>query len=262
MSAIYFLVSLTILNMSCEEATATKSSIDEGTATAVNLVDRETSDTFLGSAASEIGIQPDTSLSYQQVKKQIEKLRTDLARQDLTADTVGLLFTDWLVKKIIPYWYGTKWSFEGHTAIPSSGTIACGYFVSTTLKDMGLVVNRYRLAQQSPINEAKSINLSNAVVEVSEGSIEGNIEKLTKLTREGIYFIGLDQNHVGFLLHQTGSLFFIHSNYLQAKGVELERIEDSSVFSFYDRFYLAEISTNERLMEKWLNQDEIEVLTR
>ena len=67
------------------------------------------------------------------------------------------IFTLFLLNNIIPHWYGTKQDFCAYTETPKQGVIACGILVSTTLKDMGLNVNRYKLAQQSPTNEAKTI---------------------------------------------------------------------------------------------------------
>ncbi|WP_346883237.1 hypothetical protein [uncultured Algibacter sp.] len=43
-----------------------------------------------------------------------------------------------LINDIVPHWYGTTWDFNGHTNIPNQGDIACGYFVSTTLKHIGV----------------------------------------------------------------------------------------------------------------------------
>src|SRR5688572_11801089 len=39
------------------------------------------------------------------------------------------------------YWYGTRWGFYGTTPKPRQGKIACGYFVTTTLKHLGLNIN-------------------------------------------------------------------------------------------------------------------------
>ncbi len=43
-----------------------------------------------------------------------------------------------LLNDIVPHWYGTPWDFNGHTNIPNQGEIACGYFVSTTLRHFRL----------------------------------------------------------------------------------------------------------------------------
>ena len=69
-------------------------------------------------------------------------------------------FENYLVNEIIPHWYGTEWDFNGYTAVPNQGVIACGYFVSTTLLHMGINVNRYKMAQQAGLYEAQTLALS------------------------------------------------------------------------------------------------------
>ena len=69
-----------------------------------------------------------------------------------------------ILNKLIPHWYGTLCDFNGYTSKPGEGVIACGYFVSTLLRDAGFNLNRYDLAKQSPVNEAISINLSDNII--------------------------------------------------------------------------------------------------
>src|SRR5687768_5014531 len=97
---------------------------------------------------------PDTTpLTYAEVKSEILAIRSFVRNHPISDDSLSSLVTDLLVDRIIPYWIGTPWSFEGHTSIPNSGKIACGYFVSTTLLDLGFNLNRYTFAQQAPENE-------------------------------------------------------------------------------------------------------------
>src|ERR1700741_5295000 len=48
---------------------------------------------------------------------------------------------------LLPCWYGTPWGFYGTTEEPGQGTIACGYFVTTVLRDAGCSLQRIKLAQ-------------------------------------------------------------------------------------------------------------------
>lgn len=194
------------------------------------------------------------SASYETVKQQIASKRKQLASKDWDLAAIGQSFKEALVYQIMPFWAGTPWSFEGHISKPQTGHIACGYFVSTTLQHVGVNLNRYRLAQQSPINEAKSLALDIEVQEISEGSPANNSTAINQALQEGIHFIGFDQSHVGFVLKEQGQLYLIHSNYLGNTGVELEAVEDSEVFSSYDRFYLVELSTNPAFLKAWLQQ--------
>ena len=84
---------------------------------------------------------------------------------------------------------------------------------------------------------------------------------LSDTLQEGIYFIGFDQSHVGYIQKKNDELFVIHSNYIGSEGVVIERINDSRVFSYYTRIYIADISRNTALMKKWVKGEVIQILT-
>lgn len=198
--------------------------------------------------------------SYPEIKMQIELERSKLKNKSFSKDSISEIFTRNLVDSIFPYWYGTKWSFEGHTSIPNNGEVACGYFVSTTLRDIGLAVNRYKLAQQLPVNEAYSLAVSDTVQTIKhETSMECQKELYT-LLKEGIYFIGFDKSHVGFIYKKDNQLYIIDSNFFSGK-VQKERIEQSKVFHYFTTFYITPLSTNESLLKKWIHKREITVVT-
>lgn len=210
----------------------------------------------------KLKIASDSTRSYAEVKSSIKNQKLALNSRELSIDSIAIAFKRALVQRIIPFWEGTEWSFEGHTSIPNQGSVACGYFVSTTLKHAGLNINRYRLAQQSPIDEAKSLALNKTVIEIAESTTSENIARINESLKDGIHFIGFDTTHVGYILKHEAELYMIHSNYIDYKGVEIEKIEDSEVFSSYNRFFIAEISTNEDLLKSWVNGDEIIVIQR
>lgn len=200
------------------------------------------------------------SKNYKTVKQEILTERNQLGSLELDMDSIGTIFKRSLLNKIIPFWEGTEWSFEGHTSKPKLGKIACGYFVSTTLQDIGLNLNRYRLAQQSPINEAKSLAISTEIKEYNESTELKNISAIKEELKDGIHFIGFDQSHVGYNLKQNEDLYLIHSNYINAEGVEIERINESEVFKSYSKYYIVELSTNEDLLNHWKNNKRIEII--
>ncbi len=223
---------------------------------------KETSNTVKSiKTLQELKLKKDINKSYQEVKRAIEVIRK---KNNLKTplDSLSKQFKESLLNRIIPFWEATKWSFEGHTSQPKKGEIACGYFVSTTLKHIGININRYQLAQQLPINEAKSLVLGSALIEVSENSNEENIKSIYKRLLEGIHFIGFDQSHVGYILKEKENLYLIHSNYTDSRGVEIETIETSTVFASYSRFYLVLLSTNESLLKRWLNKEEITIVKK
>ena len=198
---------------------------------------------------------------YSTSKKSAATTKSRIHPDRITEDSLSNLFTYLLVDKIIPHWLGTPWSFEGHTSVPRSGEIACGYFVSTTLKDMGFNLDRYKFAQQLPIHEAKTLALGNPLLEINNNSTDERIAILRDTLKEGIYFLGFDQNHVGYIQKKNKDLFVIHSNFIGGEGVVIERIEDSQVFSYYTRIYIADISRNKSLLSKWMRNEVVQVIT-
>ncbi|WP_299884155.1 hypothetical protein [uncultured Lacinutrix sp.] len=154
-----------------------------------------------------------------------------------------------LINDIVPHWYGTTWEFNGHTSVPNNGEIACGYFVSTTLKHLGFVINRYKMAQQGGLNEAIALQPKNELKIYSNLSFETLKQKLNRTYKDGIYFVGLD-NHVGYVLIKDKDIYFLHSSYCDNKVV-IELAETSACFK--SKIYVfAEITTNKALIKKWV----------
>ncbi|TFG71928.1 MAG: hypothetical protein E4H26_11725, partial [Flavobacteriales bacterium] len=74
----------------------------------------------------KFGLETDLdTLSYADTKADIGQLRVRLGESlkhgDVSFDSIKAEFTNHLVDKIIPHWYGTPWSFGGHTAVPNQG---------------------------------------------------------------------------------------------------------------------------------------------
>lgn len=210
---------------------------------------------------SEMKLKKDKAKTYASVKKSIISKRNSLVSKELRTDSIAKLFKRSLVNRIIPFWAGTPWTFEGHTSIPNKGEIACGYFVSTTLKHIGVNLNRYKLAQQSPINEAKSLALDGNIIKVNEASMKENTATIKKKIKEGIHFLGLGESHVGFILKEKGELYIIHSNFVGDNGVEIELFEFSDVVVPYTWFYIVELSSNETFLKNWIKGKEIKIIT-
>ncbi len=127
---------------------------------------------------------------------------------------------------------------------------------------MGLNLNRYKLAQQSPINEAKSLAMGNDLIEITETNPEECIKKIRNMKlNDGIYFLGFDSSHVGYLYKKNDKIFIIHSNFLSSEGVIIEKIEESEVFLLFNHFYIAEISTNEDLLIRWSTNEKIKIVS-
>lgn len=110
-------------------------------------------------------------------------------------------------------WYNTPWTFEGHTQTPREGSIACGYFVTTTLRDMGFNIPRIKWAQQA--SEPVIIKMTSDIRRFQNKPI-GDIVKYIKEKGEGLYVVGLDC-HVGYIYYKNKNMSFVHANYYKPK---------------------------------------------
>lgn len=198
---------------------------------------------------SYISLKSDINIS----RKQLAQSYKISANKSETLNQIRNKFTAHLVSEIIPQWYGTKWSFDGYSETPKSGSIACGYFVSTTLRDVGLNINRYKLAQKAPYHEAEAIACGTSIETLQDKSKEELKAYFIKNKKDGLYFIGLDF-HVGFILKEGQNIYFIHSNYINNSGPIKEKINDSRVMKS-SVYHFCNITHNDVLLKKWLNNE-------
>ncbi|WP_299114712.1 hypothetical protein [uncultured Winogradskyella sp.] len=161
-----------------------------------------------------------------------------------------------LLNDIVPHWYGTPWDFNGHTNMPNHGEIACGYFVSTTLKHLGFNLNRYKMAQAAGLDGAKLIQPITDIKRYSNLSFLQLKNKVNSVYSNGIYFVGLD-NHVGYVIIKDRKLYFLHSSYCDDKVV-IELAEMSPCFRS-NIYVFAEISTNKKLVKSWILDERLSI---
>ena len=169
--------------------------------------------------------------------------------QEKAIDSAKVYLETQLLNGVIPHWYGTTWDFNGHTNTPNDGEIACGYFVSTTLKHLGFNLNRYKMAQQAGLIEAQMLQPRSKLKMYSRLSFAALKNAIYSEYKEGIYFVGLD-NHVGYVLLKDKEVYFIHSSYCD-NSVVIERAEQAPCFQS-DFYVFAEITTNRELIKKWI----------
>lgn len=135
--------------------------------------------------------------------------------------------TSSLVHRILPAWSGTPWDFNGTTAVPRRGSIACGYFISTTLRDLGYRLDRYALARLPSEQIIAMFVAEEDIHRYSDTPLErfcGAVEE----QGEGVYIVGLDY-HVGFLVQCEDGTRFIHSSFMAPYCVVDEDARTSAV---------------------------------
>lgn len=189
--------------------------------------------------------------SYQQAT-------TDSARQAILHEAKSFLINT-IDQKLFPFWYGTPWTFEGHTAIPNQGSIACGYFVSTLLEDLGFQVERIRMAQQASELIIKSLCSETNIKRFSNVSPE-TFTAAMQNSPDGLYIVGLDI-HTGFILKYAGKIVFVHSSFLPPMTVVREPINTSEILSASRYRVIGNLSEDSTLLLKWLNRAQIQTRT-
>lgn len=187
------------------------------------------------------------------LEQKLDNSRSEQEREAVLKDAADL-FNEAFLNHIMPFWYGTPWDFYGHTENPGSGTIACGYLVSTTLNHLGINVNRYTLAQQWPVDIVRSLSAEEYYHYSSKNTAIDAIRKMGY----GLYIVGLD-NHVGFAKYDQWGVHFIHSNWAGSRTVVSEDPQYSTAFSTTRNYYIGKLSNNEHFITKWLHATNIKV---
>lgn len=198
----------------------------------------------------------ETHLSKIEASKKEFKLAYDKStNKDSVLKKAGYFIEKELTINLFNHWKGTKWDFNGYTNTPKTGTIACGYYVSTNLKHLGFNINRYKMAQQSALNEVKTIDPN---PKTFYGNSEDFLKQFKDNADDGLYIIGMS-SHVGMIQKTKDQIYFLHSSPIETIGVINEIANESAVLSWSNVFITGKISHNNSLIKKWLNNEQINV---
>lgn len=147
------------------------------------------------------------------------------------------------------YWIGTKWDFNGMSRVPQEGAVACGYFITNTLSDVGFDIPRIKLAQ-----EPSSVMINQLCVNVKHIAGFENFKKyMASQADNQLYIVGLDF-HTGFILKAGGRCYFLHSNYIKHEGVVKEEIELSAALQNSESYMIGSLTANTKLIEAWVGK--------
>lgn len=152
---------------------------------------------------------------------------------------------------IWPAWYGTSWAFYGTTQQPQHDSIACGYFVTTTLRDAGLRLDRVALAKTTSEKLIQNLTDEAHIRRYRLMPPARFVQQMQQLG-DGLYIVGLDF-HVGFLRVRQGQVRFIHSTYL-GEGQVVNEDAATSVALRSKYRVVGRISADARLLDSWLRQ--------
>lgn len=188
----------------------------------------------------------DTSkFDYNKFKVNVNKHKNLLIKHP-TKDIRTFLFK-LIEKDIYNYWAGTPWDFYGKTQQPHTGSIACGYFVTNTLTDLGFKIDRVGLAEV-----ASGIMIKKLCVGIkSFHSLKKLNSYLADQPVNSIFIIGLDF-HTGYIIKTSTNCYFFHSNYIKKEGVIREKVDTSKVLSTNKFFMIGSLTANNDLLRKWV----------
>ena len=185
-------------------------------------------------------------------------VRRDLGRDWMNATTAARKSTvltraretlhEAIVEQLIPPWHGTEWGFYGTSQTPGQGTIACGYFVSTVLRDAGLRVERVRLAQQASSHIARTF--AGGGTKWFSRAPHLRVVEYIEDQGPGLYVVGLDY-HVGFLTWDgSGPVRMCHSSVLWPGSVLCEEAAKSE--AMLSEVHVVGDVLTDRVVEAWI----------
>lgn len=160
------------------------------------------------------------------------------------------LFQDKLTQTVFPYWLGTDYDFYGKTEIPGKGEIACGYFVSTVLEDMGIKLNRVNLAIMPAEQMIKSLVQPKHINRYSNVSIKRLLSDI-KFEGDGVYIVGLD-THVGLLVCDGDLIYFVHASGRNPWEVIMEPAINSAVLNESAYRVTGHLTKDLIFLQRWL----------
>lgn len=152
----------------------------------------------------------------------------------------------WIDQDMYVYWDRTTWDFNGVSRTPGYGEIACGYFVTTLLKDLGFGIDRVRLAQDVSATMIKELT---GDIKITR-TVEGMIEYVESQPSGSVFIVGLDF-HTGFVTSGPDGIYFIHSNYIAREGVVRELAATSEALHDSGYFMIGNLSTRADTIEAW-----------
>jgi hypothetical protein len=198
------------------------------------------------------------TVSYDQLKKGVRDKKklffrensnlTDQKNLSAIQDYwINTLLNDFYLK-----WSNTPWDYNGTTEQPKTGTIACGYFVTTLLRDMDVKIQRVKLAVCPSSEMMKCIVPTQRIINLSSLSNLDFNKKITELGK-GVYIIGLDF-HTGFIINDGSENWFLHSNYIGRQGVVKETVLKSQALRSSRTRWMVSLTSDTDFLSRWVER--------
>ncbi|MCB1132337.1 MAG: hypothetical protein KDN05_14505 [Verrucomicrobiae bacterium] len=203
---------------------------------------------------------------YETLKTELERWRRELAarykaarnpkeREDAVHDARVVLETT--LPEMMRCWLGTPWDFNGTAEGPGGGKIACGYFVSTVLRDAGFRLDRYRLARQ-PSSKIIHSFLPKTKCALDVGIPYDAFAREMETAEPGIYLTGLD-THVAFIVVDSKGFRFIHASGSKPWCVVDEDRDHAGVLQRSKWRMRGNLTADEAVILRWIRGETIVV---
>lgn len=194
-------------------------------------------------------VKQDIAVTQSAFGKAFRGAATAPRRSEIIAEARRYLLNA-IVQRIFPPWIGTRWDYNGTSQVPGIGSIACGYFVTTVLRDTGFQIDRIRLAQLPSEELILGVCDPRDVRRFSDVPAPDFVEAVRR-QGAGLYIVGLD-NHVGFLVHDGQQVRFVHSTVVgKAEVVDEPALESGPLV--FSRYRVVGRVLGDRAVVKWLD---------
>jgi len=161
-------------------------------------------------------------------------------------------------RDLFPAWDKTAWDFYGTTTTPGEGKIACGYYVTTVLRDAGFKIERAKLAQQPSERITTTLVPADEIWRFRKGDEKGVMDAIRD-KGDGLYVVGLD-DHVGFLDVVGKEVRFCHASYTHDADVRCE--DPLGAVPFESDYHVVGRLFSGPMIDAWLSGTTIETRTK
>jgi len=209
--------------------------------------------------------EPDAE-RYATLVSELERWRGDLRKAHSKARTAeekaavekdARVILELVMPEMMRCWLGTPYDFNGTAEKPGGGKVACGYFVSTVIRDAGFRVDRYKLAQQPSENILRTFLKSDGCLLKVGQDFESYAEWVEGM-EPGVYLMGLD-SHVGFIVNGAEGTRFYHSSGWQKRGVVNEAGNKAGVLRHSNWRMIGGLTANPEVIRTWLAGEKVKV---
>ncbi len=209
--------------------------------------------------------EPDAE-RYATLVSELERWRGDLRKAHSKARTAeekaavekdARVILELVMPEMMRCWLGTPYDFNGTAEKPGGGKVACGYFVSTVIRDAGFRVDRYKLAQQPSENILRTFMKSDGCLLKVGQDFESYAEWVEGM-EPGVYLMGLD-SHVGFIVNGAEGTRFYHSSGWQKRGVVNEAGNNSGALRHSNWRMIGGLTADPEVIRTWLGGEKVKV---